>query len=103
MQATVKEAADVRWWTQQYPWYAVGAAAAVGFVTASQVLAPADHRAPPAPPPQGQSAGRPSWMSSLFALGRSTLMGALVEAMQASSQHSKRAQTEQAQAHTDVG
>jgi hypothetical protein len=102
MQATVKEAADVRWWTQQYPWYAVGAAAAVGFVTASQVLAPPDHRAPPAPPPQGQSAGRPSWMSSLFALVRSTLMGALAEAMQASSQHAKRAQTEQAQAHTDV-
>ena len=102
MQATVKEAADVRWWTQQYPWYAVGAAAAVGFVTATQVLAPADHRAPPAPPPQGQSAGRPSWMSSLFALARSTLMGALAEAMQASSQHSKRTQTEQAQAHADV-
>jgi len=68
MQATVKEAADVRWWTQQYPWYAVGAAAVLGFVTATRALAPADHRAPPAPPTQGQSAGRPSWMSSLFEL-----------------------------------
>jgi hypothetical protein len=38
----------------------------------------------------------------LFALVRSTLMGAIAEAMQASSQHSKRAQTEQAQAHADV-
>jgi len=102
MQVTVKEAADVRWWTQQYPWYAVGAAAVVGFVTATQVLAPSDHRAPPAPPTQGQSAGRPSWMSSLFDLVRSTLMGAIMEAMRAGSQHSERAQAEHAQTHTEV-
>lgn len=99
MQATVKEAANVRWWTQQYPWYAVGAAAAVGFVTATQVLAPADHRAPPAPPPQGQSAGGSSWTSSLFELVRSTLMGTIAEAMRASSQHSERAQAEPTQAY----
>jgi len=102
MQATVKEAADVRWWTQQYPWYAVGAAAVVGFVTATQVLGPSDHRVPPAPPTQEQSTGRPSWRSSLFELVRSTLIGAITEAMRASSQHSDRAQAAQAQAYADV-
>jgi hypothetical protein len=33
--STAKAVADVRWWTQQYPWYAVGAAAVVGLVTAA--------------------------------------------------------------------
>jgi hypothetical protein len=94
MQATAKEAADVRWWTQQYPWYAVGAAAVVGFVTATQVLAPSDHRASPAPPTQGQSAGRSSWMASLFNLVSSALMGAITEALRANSQHSERAQAQ---------
>ena len=32
---TAKATTDVRWWTQQYPWYAVGAAAVVGLVTAA--------------------------------------------------------------------
>ena len=102
MQATVKEAADVRWWTQQYPWYAVGAAAVVGFVAATQVLAPSDHHAQPAPPAQGQTAGQPSLMSSLFALLRSTLMGAIMEAIRTSRQPSEHAPAEHAQAHDDV-
>jgi len=102
MQATVKEAADVRWWTQQYPWYAVGAAAAIGFITATQVLAPSDQGAPPAPPTQGQSAGRPSWRSALFELVRTTLMGAITEALRASNQHSEHAQAAQAQAYADL-
>ena len=102
IQATAKEAADVRWWTQQYPWYAVGAATVVGFITATQVLAPSDHHAPPAPPAQGQSARRPSWKSSLFELVRTTLMGAITEAMRGSSQSSDRAQAVQAQAYADL-
>ena len=44
MQATAKEVANISWWTQQYPWYAVGAATVLGFVAATSVLAPADHR-----------------------------------------------------------
>jgi hypothetical protein len=99
MQTTLKEAADVRWWTQQYPWYAVGAAAVAGFVTATQVLTPSDHRAPPA---QAQSAGHSSWISSLFELVRSTLMGAIMEGIRASTQPSGRTQAEQVQTHADV-
>ena len=41
MQVTAKEVANISWWTQQYPWYAVGAAAVLGFVAATSVLAPA--------------------------------------------------------------
>ena len=44
MQVAAKEAANVSWWTQQYPWYAVGAATVLGFLAATSVLAPADHR-----------------------------------------------------------
>ena len=50
MQATAKEVANVSWWTQQYPWYAVGAATVLGFIATTSVLAPADHRTRPAPP-----------------------------------------------------
>src|SRR4030095_5296643 len=55
MQVTAKEVANISWWTQQYPWYAVGAAAVLGFVAATSVLAPADHRPQPAPPAASQT------------------------------------------------
>jgi len=51
---------------QHYPWYAVGAAAVLGFVTATSVWAPADHRPQPTPPAASQAAARPSWTASLF-------------------------------------
>src|SRR5262249_31450494 len=50
IKATAQGAADVRWWTQHYPWYAVGTAAVVGFITATQVLAPVEQQAQAAPP-----------------------------------------------------
>src|SRR2546429_9917472 len=50
MQAAAKEAANIRWWTQHYPWYAVGAATVLGFAATTYTLAPADHRPQPAPP-----------------------------------------------------
>ncbi len=40
IQATAHEVADVRRWTQQYPWYAVGIAAVLGFMAATHVLVP---------------------------------------------------------------
>src|SRR5215471_2494903 len=57
IKVTAQEAADVRWWTQQYPWYAVGAAAVVGFIAATQVLVPAEQHAQEVPP-----VARPTWM-----------------------------------------
>ena len=55
MQATAKEAANISWWTQQYPWYAVGAATVLGFVATASVLAPA--RPPYAASPTGREPG----------------------------------------------
>jgi hypothetical protein len=98
MQATAKEIANVRWWTQQYPWYAVGAATVLGFVAATSVLAPADHRTPPAPPAASQAAARPSWTASLFEMVRSTLMTIIVDALHSQGQQSSREQPTQADA-----
>jgi len=102
MQETLKEAADVRWWTQQYPWYAMGAAAVVGFVAATRVLAPPDHHAQPAPLTQGQAAARPTWTSSLFEMVRSALMSAIMEAVRTQSERPEEAPDKFTQANADV-
>ena len=98
MQATAKEVANIRWWTQQYPWYAVGAATVLGFVAATSVLAPADHQPHPAPSTATQAAARPSWTASLFEMVRSALMSIIVEALHPQGQQSSQAQPTQADA-----
>jgi len=98
MQATAKEAANVSRWTQQYPWYAVGAATVLGFVTATYVLAPADHRPRPAPPTASQEAARSSWTASLFGIVRSILMDIIADALHPKSQQASRDQPTQADA-----
>lgn len=98
MQATAKEAANISWWTQQYPWYAVGAATVLGFVAATSVLAPADHRPRPAPPSTSQAAARPSWTAALFDMVRSIVMSTIVGALNPKGQHSGQAQATQADA-----
>jgi len=80
MQATAREAANVRWWTQHYPWTAVGTAAVLGYVVTTAVLAP------PAPPPADPTparpaAARPTWTASLFALVQTLVMGILRDAL----------------------
>ena len=95
MQATAKEVANISWWTQQYPWYAVGAATALGFIAATSVLAPAaDHRPRPAPPAASQAAARPSWTTSLFEIVRSTLMSIIVDALHTKGQPSGQTQAD---------
>ena len=37
IQANLKDAANVRAWTQQYPWWAIGAAALTGFAAAAAI------------------------------------------------------------------
>jgi ElaB/YqjD/DUF883 family membrane-anchored ribosome-binding protein len=98
MQVTAKEVANISWWTQQYPWYAVGAAAVLGFVAASSVLAPADHRPQPVPPAPSQAAARPSWTAPLFGMVRSILMGVIADALHTKSQQAGQAQPAQADA-----
>jgi hypothetical protein len=88
MQATAREVANIPWWTQQYPWYAVGTAAVLGFMTATRVLFPPDQHAPAAPPVQGQAV-QPSLMGSLFEMLRSTLVSAIIGAIHTSSQKSE--------------
>lgn len=93
IKATAQEAADVRWWTQHYPWYAVGTAAVVGFVAATYLLVPADHHGQSAPPAQGQTAARPSWMASLVEMLSSTLLSAIIGVLRSSLWPPERAQT----------
>lgn len=94
MQTTAKEVANISWWTQQYPWYAVGAATALGFIAATSVLAPADHRPRPAPPAASQAAARPSWTTSLFEIVRSMLMSIIVDALHTKGQQSGQTQAD---------
>ena len=96
MQVTAKEVANISWWTQQYPWYAVGAAAVVGFVAATSVLAPVDHQ--PAPPAASQAAARPSWTAPLFGMVRSIAMGVIADALHTKGQQAGQAQPAQADA-----
>jgi ElaB/YqjD/DUF883 family membrane-anchored ribosome-binding protein len=98
MQATAKEAANISWWTQQYPWYAVGAATVLGFVAATSVLAPADHRPRPAPVATSQAAARPSWTAALFEMVRGIVMSALVDALNPKAKQSGQTQATQADA-----
>lgn len=95
MKVAVQQAADVRWWTKQYPWYAVGAAAVLGFVAATQVLKPSNHRTPAAPPVYGQTATSPSWTASLFEMIRTALTSAILGAIQSSGQQTEKTQAEQ--------
>jgi ElaB/YqjD/DUF883 family membrane-anchored ribosome-binding protein len=97
MQATAKEAANISWWTQQYPWYAVGAATVLGFVATTYALAPADHRTQSAPPAASQAA-RPSWTASLFEMVRSMLMSMIIGALHPKDQQSEQAQAARADA-----
>jgi ElaB/YqjD/DUF883 family membrane-anchored ribosome-binding protein len=98
MQVTAKEVANISWWTQQYPWYAVGAAAVLGFVAATSVLAPADHQSQPAPPAASQAAARSSWTAPLFGMIRSILMGVIADALHTKGQQAGQAQPAQADA-----
>jgi hypothetical protein len=98
IQVTAKEVANISWWTQQYPWYAVGAAAVLGFVAATSVLAPADHQSQPAPPAVSQAAARSSWTAPLFGMIRSILMGVIADALHTKGQQAGQAQPAQADA-----
>lgn len=98
MQAAAKEAANISWWTQQYPWYAVGAVTVLGFVATTYALAPADHRTQPASPAASRAAASPSWTASLFGMVRSILMGIIADALHTKGQQAGQAQPAQADA-----
>ena len=92
MQRSVQQVANVRWWTQQYPWYAVGAAAVLGFVAATHVGSSTTSGAPPAPQ-QPQTVVRQSWLAPLFEMLRTTLMSAIIGAVHASGEQTGQTET----------
>lgn len=97
MKATAKEAADVHWWTQRYPWYAVGAAAVVGFVTAISVL-PSSHRRTQRQDAavQASVARRSSFLSPLFVslldMAKSVVMSVIISAIHTTDQQAEQTQ-----------
>ncbi|MGH2541424.1 MAG: hypothetical protein ACRDIB_01420 [Ardenticatenaceae bacterium] len=97
MKVTAKEAADVHWWTQHYPWYAVGAAAVVGFVTATSVL-PSSHRRIQRQDTavQASVARSPSVLSPLFVslldMAKSAVMSAIIGAIYTTDQQTEQTQ-----------
>jgi hypothetical protein len=90
IQVTAHEVVDVRWWTQQYPWYAVGTAAVLGFLMATHVLAPPHPQMPTALPAQGQKAGSSSWMASLCEVVGRMLVRIILDALHTQGQPAGR-------------
>jgi ElaB/YqjD/DUF883 family membrane-anchored ribosome-binding protein len=86
MQETAKDAADVRWWTQRYPWYAVGSAGLLGFVTARSLSASARGHERASHQPREEVSSQPSVYARIFSwlvpLVRRVLLNALIEAFQ---------------------
>jgi hypothetical protein len=97
MRATAKEVVNLSWWTQHYPWYAVGTATVLGFIAARSVLAPTDHRTRPAPSTTSPVV-RPSWTAALFEMVRSIVMSTIIDAVNPKGQQSGQAQATQADA-----
>jgi len=84
MRETSKDAADVRWWTQRYPWYAVGGAGLLGFVVVTCLSASSggQERSSTQRPARASSSAF-SWMfSSLLSIVRGVLMSAVIGALQ---------------------
>jgi hypothetical protein len=79
MQKTAKEAADIRWWTQHYPWAAVGTAALLGFFSIP-ILTRESSTPPQAATRDGQAAV-PSLMASLFDLVKGALIASVTAAL----------------------
>ena len=93
IQVTARDVANIRWWTQQYPWYVVGAATVLGFVVATSALAPPKHHAQP-DPPVARPVAHPSWMASLFEMVRSLLTSIILDALHPPAQQSGRTQAD---------
>jgi hypothetical protein len=96
MQETVKVAADVRRWTQQYPWIAVGAASVLGFVAASAFTRNgAAHSQPEVTPHQTDKPSLlMSFLAPLFPMLRNALVSTVVSGVMDKAQEHKQEQEE---------
>lgn len=86
MRETSKVAADVRWWTQRYPWCAVGGAGLVGFVVVTCLSASSRGQERSSPQRQARESSPSSvfagMFSSLWPMVRGGLMSAIIGALQ---------------------
>jgi hypothetical protein len=86
MRETSKDAADIRWWTKRYPWYAVGGAGLLGFVVVTYLSASSHEQERSSPQRQGYESSSSSVfsgiVSSLLSIGRGLLMSTLIGALQ---------------------
>ena len=91
MQKTAKEAADIRWWTQHYPWPAVGAAALLGFIAVPLLTMESSTQPQTAATRDGRAT--PSLMSSLFDLVKGTLIASVTAALKDKKDQAERPTT----------
>lgn len=86
MRETSKDAADVRWWTQRYPWCAVGGAGLLGFVVVTRLSASSGGQERSSPRRHARESSLSpifsGMFSSLLSIVRGVLMSAIIGALQ---------------------
>jgi hypothetical protein len=81
MRETSKDAADVRWWTQRYPWCAVGGAGLLGFVVVSCLRASSGGQDRSSPQRHARESSPSSVFSGMFSSLLSIVRGVLISAI----------------------
>jgi hypothetical protein len=81
MRETSQEAADVRWWTQRYPWCAVGGAGLLGFVIVTCLRASSRGPERSSPPRHARESSPSSIFSGMFSSLLSMVRGLLISAI----------------------
>ncbi|MGE3539775.1 MAG: hypothetical protein AB7N91_20380 [Candidatus Tectimicrobiota bacterium] len=83
-------ALNVRWWTQQYPWYGLGVSAVLGFLTMHRLLAPSPPPKPAAP--AAASPERPGWFHMIFDMVGQAAISALMMALRGGTETTEQSQ-----------
>jgi hypothetical protein len=81
MRETSKDAADVRWWTQRYPWCAVGGAGLLGFVVVTYLRASSGGQERSSPQRHARESSPSSVFSGMFSSLLSIVRGVLISAI----------------------
>jgi hypothetical protein len=81
MRETSKDAADVRWWTQRYPWCAVGGAGLLGFVVVTCRSASSRGQERSSPQRHARESSPSSVFSGMFSSLLSIVRGVLISAI----------------------
>jgi len=81
MRKTSQDAADIRWWTQRYPWCAVGGAGLLGFVVVTCLSASARGQERSSPQRHARKSSPSSVFSGMFSSLWPLVRGLLVSAI----------------------